>query len=111
MSTAAVGSIASSISSILGNLSPGQLWVLGHHLTSSQEMQALQILSNMEQNPALAPSLLPSLSTIPNLPPEVLTWVTSAIGTPASFANDMAQAMAALQAAAVHPGLLGNLGL
>lgn len=104
-------SIASAISSALGALTPGQLFQLGRHLTQSQEMQALQILTTMQANPALAPSLLPSLSTVQNLPPQVMTWVTSALSNPANFQSDMSQAVAALQAAATHTGVLGNLGL
>jgi hypothetical protein len=103
--------IATSLSQIFANLNPQQLGSLGRHLTQSQEMQALQILTTMEANPALAPALLPSLSTVQNLPPQVMTWVTAALSAPANFQSNMAQAIAALQAAATSPGILGGLGL
>jgi len=108
-STAA--NIATSLSSIFANLTPGQLGRLGHHLSQSDEMRALQILTTMESNPSLAPALLPSLSTIPNLPSQVMTWVTAALSTPANFQTNMAQAVAALQNAATSSGVLGSLGL
>jgi hypothetical protein len=111
MAGPAAVSAVSALGSILGSLSPQQLGVLGRHLTSSQEMQALQILATMNANPAIAAALLPSLSTIPNLPPQVMTWVTAAITEPPAFQSNMAQAMAALQNAATSPGLLGGLGL
>ncbi|HXC76858.1 MAG TPA: hypothetical protein VNU19_07395 [Candidatus Acidoferrum sp.] len=104
-------SIATSLSGIFANLTPGQLGRLGHHLTTSDEMRALMILNSMEQNPGLAPSLLPSLSMIPNLPDQVMTWVTAAMATPANFGSNMAQAKVALQTAATNPGILGSLGL
>jgi hypothetical protein len=103
--------IATSLSSIFANLTPGQLGRLGHHLSQSDEMHALIILNNMELNPVIAPNLLPGLSVIPNLPDQVMTWVGAAIATPANFAANMAQAKAALQAAATNPGILGSLGL
>jgi hypothetical protein len=65
----------------------------------------------MQANPALAPAMLPSLSTVPNLPPQVMTWVAAALSSPANFQSNMAQATSSLQAAATAPGLLGNLGL
>ena len=107
--TTATG-IANSLSQILANLNPQQLNRLGRHLTQSQEMQALQILSTMQANPGLAPAMLPSLSAVPNLPPQVMTWVTAALSTPANFQQNMAQAVAALQAATTNSGLLGSLG-
>jgi hypothetical protein len=103
--------IAASLSTLLGGLSPIQLGKLGNHLTQSSEMQALQIVDTMQMNPSIAPMLLPSLSSIPNMPPEVTTWVTAAITNPAEFQQNMTQAKAALQVKAVAPGLLGNLGL
>ena len=103
--------IATSISQILSNLNPQQLNRLGTHLTQSQEMQALQIINTMRSNPAIAPAMLPSLSVIPNLPAQVMTWVTNALSNPANFQEDMTQAETALQQAAVSTGLLGSLGL
>jgi hypothetical protein len=111
MSNGTTATVATGISTFLSSLSPGQLLKLRTHLTQSQEMQALQDLAAMQANPALAPSLLASLSAIPNLPPAVLTWVTAGLAQPANFQTDIAQAEAALQAAAVNPGILGSLGL
>src|ERR1700680_422282 len=104
-------SIATALSGIFANLTPGQLGRLWHHLTQSDEMRALMLLNSMEQNPASVPALLPALSMIPNLPDQVMTWVTAAMAAPANFASNMAQAKAALQAAATNPGVLGSLGL
>ena len=103
--------IATSLSQIFANLSPQQLGRLGHHLTQSNEMRALMLLNSMEQNPAAVPALLPALSIIPDLPDQVMTWVSAAMASPANFASNMAQAKAALQAAATNPGVLGSLGL
>jgi hypothetical protein len=103
--------IATSLSQIFANLNPQQLGRLGHHLTQSDEMRALMIINSMENNPSLAPSLLPSLSMIPNLPDQVMTWVTAAMAAPANFASNMAQAKVALQTAATSTGVLGSLGL
>ena len=104
-------SLVSTLSTALAALTPQQLGSLGHHLTQSQEMQALQLLSTMQGNPAIAPALMGSLTNIPNMPPQVLTWVSLAVAQPAAFAQNMVEAVAALQNAAVAPGLLGNLGL
>jgi hypothetical protein len=102
---------ATVLSNILGALTPRQLNSLSRHLTMSGEMQALQIIATMRANPALAPSLLPSLTSIPNLPAQVMTWVSNAITNPATFQDDMTQAQVAVQAAATNPGILGQLGL
>jgi hypothetical protein len=72
-------------------------------------MTALQDLAAMQANPSLAPALLGALSAVPNLPPAVMTWVTAGLAQPANFQTDIAQAEAALQAAAVHPNILGGL--
>jgi hypothetical protein len=74
-------------------------------------MQALQIISAMKASPAIAPALVASLLSIPNLPAQVASWVEAAITEPASFQSNMDQAEVALQNAAVAPGLLGGLGL
>lgn len=106
-----ITSIATAVSTALSSLTPRQLSLLGNHLTQSQEMQALGILSTMKANPALAPTLVGSLFQIPNLPDNVKTWVEAAVTEPASFQSNMDQAIAATQQAAVAPGILGNLGL
>jgi hypothetical protein len=103
-------SVATSLSQILANLNPQQLHRLGTHLTQSDTMRALQIIYTMKASPALAPTMLPSLSMIPNLPQQVMTWVTNALSNPANFQEDMTQAETAVQAAGTNSGLLGNLG-
>jgi hypothetical protein len=106
-----VGSVATSgIATFLAGLNPRQLLNLRNHLTQSQEMQALQDLTTMQANPVLAPSMLAALATVPNLPPAVMTWVSASLADPANFKTDIAQAEAALAAAAVNPGILGSLG-
>lgn len=111
MAGPAAVTVGSALSNILAALTPQQLGQLGRHLTQSQEMQALQIISAMKANPAIAPALAASLLNIPNLPPQVSSWVEAAITEPASFQVNMDQAAAALQTAATAPGLLGSLGL
>jgi hypothetical protein len=103
--------VATSLSQIFANLNPQQLNRLGHHLSQSDSMRALQIIYTMKANPALAPTMLPSLSMIPNLPQQVMTWVTNALSNPANFQEDMTQAETAVQAAATNTGILGGLGL
>jgi hypothetical protein len=110
MTTAGVTSIAGALGSALSNLSPLQLFQLGHHLLASDEAKAMAILASMN-SPAMAAALVGSLSGVPNLPPEVLTWVSQAIQNPANFGVSIANATAALQRAVVAPGILGGLGL
>jgi hypothetical protein len=102
---------ATTIATILGSLNPTQLLNLRRHMTNSQEMQALADISEMEANPALAPTMLAALAAVPNLPPAVQTWVAAGISDPANFKTDIAQAKAALAAAATNSGILGSLGL
>jgi hypothetical protein len=111
MSNGTASTLATSLSSLFANLTPVQLGRLGHHLSNSDQMRALMLISNMQATPASAPMYVTALSVIPNLPPQVLTWVNAAIADPKNFASNMAQAQAALQQAAVAPGILGNLGL
>lgn len=114
MSNGTAGTVATTLSQILASLTPGQLAGLGRHLTQSGEIQALQILNAMEANPTIAATMLPALTGIPNLPAEVITWVTAALqpNQPAgAFQQNMAQAISAVQRAATSSGILGNLGL
>lgn len=111
MAGIAGGGVAAALSTIFAGLNPTQLGQLGRHLTQSQEMAALQIVDTMQANPTIAPMLLPSLSTVQNLPPEVMMWVTAALSNPAEYQQNMTQAKAALMAKATAPGVLGNLGL
>ena len=103
--------IATSLATLFAGLAPTQLGKLGNHLSQSSEMQALLLVDRMESTPALAPMLFTSLSTIANLPPQVLSWVEEAITNPAEASNGYGQAKSALMQAAVAPGVLGNLGL
>ena len=103
--------LITNLSSALTALSPTGLLKLRTHMTQSQEMQALEDISEMEANPTLAPGMLAALSGVPNLPPAVQSWVAAGINDPANFKTDVAQAKAALVAAATSPGILGGLGL
>ena len=103
--------IATSLATLFSGLAPTQLGKLGNHLSQSSEMQALLLVDRMQSTPALAPMLFTSLSTIANLPPQVLSWVEEAVSNPAEAGSAYAQAKAALMTAAVSPGILGNLGL
>jgi hypothetical protein len=110
MTVAATSSVATGLAGILSNLTPGEIFKLGHHLTSSDEAKALAILASMS-SPPMATALVGSLASIPNLPPVVMTWVSQAIANPANFPFDMANAVSELQKAVSSPGILGSLGL
>lgn len=103
--------IISALSSALGALTPGQLRMLGSHLSSAQEMQAMMVLTNMRSSPASAPMLLTSLAVIPNIPAQVMTWATAAASNPAApdFSSNINQAIAALQSQTTSPNILGGL--
>jgi hypothetical protein len=89
---------------------PGALSLLGTHLSQANEMQALEVLDQMEANPATAASLLPELTTIANIPPTVTNWVNQAItGGPANFSSNIAQAKNALLQAATSSSTLGGI--
>lgn len=93
------GSIVSALSSALGNLTVGQTLALGGHLTTSNEAKAMSYITAMKLNPPSAASYLALLGAIPNLPDQVMTWASSAvgaIGTPV-FNADLDNALAALQ--------------
>lgn len=111
MAGIAAGGISAALSSLFANLTPVQLGKIGNHLTQSNEVNALLIVDRMQSTPALAPMLLATLSTIPNLPPNVMTWVEEALTDPPNAGQSYAQAKSALMQAAVAPGVLGNLGL
>jgi hypothetical protein len=109
---AAGGTATTALSTALAALSPGQLLHLGHLITQSNEMKAMQILQMMQMNPAGASSMLVALEGVPNVSPQVITWASAAITNPASFAGNIAQAMAALQAQQMSilnvPSIFGN---
>ena len=93
----------SALTGVLKTMNAGQLFSLTNQLTSANEVKAMQVLMMMSANPPGAALLLPTLTSITGLPPQVLTFAEaaiSAVGTP-SFSQDMAQAQAALQAAPV----------
>jgi len=101
-----------SLSTLLQTIgsTPGALNLLGSHLSQANEMQALEVLDQMEANPATAASLLPELTTIANIPPTVTNWVNQAItGGQQSFSSNIAQAKNALLQAATSTGTLGTL--
>jgi hypothetical protein len=111
MAGPAAATAGSVLANVLGNLTPNQFNGLLHHMTQSDEGKAMQLMLMMQQNPAAAPSLLAAIEGIPNLPPEVTTWLSAALSNPAMFLNDMAMAQAALQRSMTNVGVLGNLGL
>jgi len=111
MAGPAATTAGTALANILGNLTPGQFGSFLHHMTQSDASRAMQMMMTMEANPAMAPAMLPAIEGVPNLPPTVTTWLTAAISQPANYQQDMAQAMAALQAQMTSPGVLGNLGL
>lgn len=88
---------------------PGALQLLGQHMTSSQEMQAVAILDQMAANPAGAAALLPAFSAIPNMPAVVTSDVVTAISSPAMFASQIAATRSALISSATSTTTLGGL--
>jgi hypothetical protein len=110
MAGPAAVTVGTALSNILSALTPGQLFNLGHHLTASDGARALALLGSMT-NPTMAAALVGSLASIPNLPPEVMTWVSAAMANPANFMTEMATASAAVQRAMTSPGVLGGLTL
>lgn len=103
-----ISNIVSGLSSALSGLTPGQMLLLGGHLTTSNEAKAMSYLAAMAANPATAAAYLALLGSVPNLPPQVMTWASNAvgsIGTPV-FAQDLAQAQAALQQVISSEGVL-----
>lgn len=100
-----------SLSTLLQTIgsTPGALNLLGSHLSQANEMQALEVLDQMEANPSTAAALLPELTSIANIPPTVTNWVNQAITQPTNFASNIAQAKNALLVAATSTGTLGTL--
>lgn len=110
----ATSSIVTSLSSILAGLNPRQLLNLGNHLSSAGEMQALSVLDAMTI--ADVGTLSSQLSTIPNLPPAVMTYVNSAIAAAtksppdqATFDSALTNAKVQLQQAVVSTNILGGI--
>ena len=103
--------VATALSTLLGGLSNKQLFALGGHLTSSNEAKAMGYLAAMAANPGGAGAFIGALATIPNLPPQVMTYVSAGIANPATFSENIANAEAALQTAMTNSGVLGQLGL
>jgi hypothetical protein len=104
-------SILTSLSTALGALTPSALRALGSHLSESNELAAMEVLDSMLASPSTASTMLPELTAIPNIPPQVMTWVNAALATPAgpSFVSNINQAKAALQTAVTSTSVLGNL--
>lgn len=96
---AAAGGIVGAVSSAISALTPGQVQLLGGHLTNSNEAKALQYLFSMQTTPAAAGTFLALLGSIPNLPQQVLTFASTAVaaGPGPVFTQNIAEAQAALQ--------------
>ena len=107
ISAATINALSTALST-LGS-TPGALSLLGSHLSQSAEMQALEVLDQMDANPSTAASLVPELTSIANLPPTVMNWVNQAITQPANFASNIAQAKNSLLQAATSTGTLGGI--
>src|SRR5580704_17385096 len=106
--------IVTTLSNALAALSPSQLLHLGNHLTQSGQMQALEVLDEMQIRDIAI--LSGQLTAIPNLPPAVMTYVDAAIeaaaATPpdaAGFKTAITNAKVQLQQAAVSSGILGGI--
>lgn len=106
INTTALSNILTSIAAV-----PGSWNIFKNHLNSSNELIAVGILDDMSTDPAAAPSLMGSLTGIPGLPPQVLTWVNAAVKNPtgADFQSNISQAKAALVASGASSGVLGGI--
>ena len=104
-------SVLSALSGSLSSLSPLQTLALGQHLSSSNYAKALQILNNMLVNPGGAGMYVSALSIIPNLPPQVMTYVSAALAQPTAFTSSIEQAVAALQQVFSSESALQQAGL
>ena len=103
--------IITSLSTLLQTIgsTPGALNLLGNQFTATEEAQALDLIDQMEINPAMAPTLLQQLTGLKNLPLTVTNWVDQALSDPANFKNDMAQAKNSLISAVASPSALTSL--
>lgn len=93
-------SVATAVSTALSALTPGQTLMLGGHLTSSNAAKAMQYLSAMVGNPAGAAAFLALLGSVPNLPPQVVTYASQAVASlpnSALFTQYMTEAQTAVQ--------------
>jgi hypothetical protein len=103
-----VGTVTSGLAGVLSSLTPGQLLHLGNQITQKDEVRAMSVLTTMMANPLGSPMAVLGLTGISDLPPVVLTFAEAAAGAASrndmsGFQSNMAQAMAALQAAPVSP--------
>lgn len=72
--------LASSLTTIA--TTPGAWSIFTSHLSQSNEVKAVGILSQMTANPANASTLLAAFDTIPNMPADVESLVNSAVTNP-----------------------------
>lgn len=117
MSTTAAGTAISGLASALGNLAPGSLLKLGHHLSASGAAQALQLLNSAKSNPSAAAVFISQLNNISGLNPQVTTWANDAAAlamNPAQqgqFMSFIDQAIAAVQEELASENALQQAGL
>jgi len=93
----------STISTILGSLTPAQLRRLGSGVSQAVESQELALLQQIEDNPAQGAGPLSTLTGMSGVPPVAVSWASSALkaaaaGDKVTFSSAMAQARAAILA-------------
>jgi hypothetical protein len=110
----ATSNIVTTLSNALSALSPTQLLHLGSHLSEAGQMQALEVLDEMEMSDAAA--LSGQLAGIQGIPPAVMTEVGAAIKAAtalppnqAAFDTAITAAKVQLQQSAVSSSLLGGI--
>ena len=90
---------------------PGGLGLFHRGMSSSQELQAVQVIDNMMlAGPAAAAAFMPQLAML-NLPPQVMSQINDAISDPTSFKQMLSSAKTALLTAGAGgiSSLLGGL--
>ena len=100
-------SSAATLSAALGALStPGVFQLLGNHMTQAEELADVQVIDNMQMNPAIAPMLMASLSA--DTPAGVRSLIADGLANPATLQANLSNAKSQLLATKL--GLSGLLG-
>lgn len=103
-----------SLATALANLTPSQLQLLNKGVTQAVESQELQLLSEIEDDPANGSGAVNVLTGLSGVPASAVSWASSAVkafknGDKSGCASDLAQAKAVILAQHINSvgGLLG----
>jgi hypothetical protein len=107
MSNGSATSIGSALQAALAALgTPGTFALLSKHMTQAEEMQDVQLIDNMQMNPAMAPMFVASLSA--DTPANVRSLIMDGLANPAVLQMNLSQAKS--QLLATRLGLSGLIG-